>query len=169
MRYYHQFLLSPIIYHFRRSFCHLIMKRFGSILKPGTNPLITSRTTARIHGTSSATKMVDYVISLDPDLTTMRRIIDKLKSEFTPSINHTKAEYVRFKPIVISLETKRPGMDEDTAKVQLGVWAAAHLERIQELSRKTDLPILPQILIQGHDWRLKIASLNGGSVVRTLL
>jgi hypothetical protein len=113
--------------------------------------------------------MVDYVISLDPDLTTMRRIIDKLKLEFAPSINHTKAEYVRFKPIVISLETKRPGMDEDTAKVQLGVWAAAHLERIQELSRQTDLPILPQILIQGHDWRLKIASLNGGSVVRTLL
>jgi hypothetical protein len=142
------------------------MKRFGSILKSGTDLIMTSRTTARIHGTSSATKMVDYVISLDPDLTTMRRIIDKLKSEFTPSINHTKAEYVRFKPIVISLETKRPGMDEDTAKVQLGVWAAAHLERIQELSRKTDLPILPQILIQGHDWRLKIASLSGGSVVR---
>jgi hypothetical protein len=53
---------------------------------------------------------------------------------------------VRFKPIVISLETKRPGMDEDTAKVQLGVWAAAHLGRLQELSRSTDLPIVPQIL-----------------------
>jgi len=113
--------------------------------------------------------MVDYAISLDPDKNTMRRIIHKLKADFSPSINHTKAEYVRFKPIVISIETKRPGMDEDTAKVQLGVWAAAHLERIQELSQKTNLPILPEILIQGHDWRLKIASLNEGSIVRTLL
>ncbi len=113
--------------------------------------------------------MVDYAISLDPDKTTKHRIIEKLKADFSPTINHTKAEYVRFKPIVISIETKRPGMDEDTAKVQLGVWAAAHLERLQELSLKTDLPILPQILIQGHDWRLKLASLTEGSVVGTLL
>lgn len=140
-------------------------RSFRSILKSGSDSLTSISTTARIHGTSSATKMVDYAICLDPDVATKRRIIKKLKSEFTPSINHTKAEYVRFKPIVISLETKRPGMDEDTAKVQLGVWAAAHLERLQELSRSTDLPMLPQILIQGHDWRLKIASLNAGSVV----
>lgn len=95
--------------------------------------------------------MVDYAISLDPDRTTKRRIIEKLKADLSPSINHTKAEYVRFKPIVISREIKRPGMDEDTAKVQLGVWTAAHLERLQELSRSSDVPILPQILIQGHD------------------
>jgi len=113
--------------------------------------------------------MVDYAISLDPDRITKRRIIEKLKADLSPSINHTKAEYVRFKPIVISIETKRPGMDEDTAKVQLGVWAAAHMERLQELSRSTDLPTLPLILIQGHDWRLKIASMNAGSVVRILL
>jgi hypothetical protein len=80
--------------------------------------------------------MVDYAISLDPDRTTKRRIIEKLKADLSPSINHTKAEYVRFKPIVISIETKRPGMDEDTAKVQLGVWTAAHLEGLQRALTK---------------------------------
>jgi hypothetical protein len=113
--------------------------------------------------------MVDYVINLDPDRTTKRRIIEKLKADFSPSINHTKAEYVRFKPIVISLETKRPGTDEDTAIVQLGVWTASLFERLQELSGSEDLPILPQILIQGNDWRLKVASFSEGSVVRPSL
>jgi hypothetical protein len=58
---------------------------FGSVLKSGSDPLTSFRTTARLHGTSSATKMVDYAISNDPDVATKRRIIKKLKSEFIPA------------------------------------------------------------------------------------
>lgn len=55
-------------------------------------------------------------------------------------------------------------MDEDGAKVQLGIWAAAHMARLSELcdGGLDDLPpFLPQILVQGHDWRLKMVSANG--------
>jgi hypothetical protein len=117
--------------------------------------------------------MVDYCICLAPSLPLEDAIIAKLRSESTPSINHTRAEFVRFKPVAISIETKRPGMDEDAGEVQLGVWAAAHFERLKQLSGHSgdgngdNLPILPQIFVQGHDWRFKIAAVHcGGSVVR---
>lgn len=111
--------------------------------------------------------MVDYALILVPDPQTHEAITSKLRSNNLQSINHTKAEYVRFKPITVSMETKRPGMDEDSAKVQLGVWAQAHLERLRILSAPhSELPILPEVIIQGHDWRLKIASMTiDGDVV----
>jgi hypothetical protein len=111
--------------------------------------------------------MVDYAIVLVPDFQTHKDITTKLWSDNLLSINHTKAEYVCFKPITVSIETKRPGMDEDSAKIQLGVWAAAHLERLQISSGpNTVLSILSEAIVQGHDWRLKIASMTSdGDVV----
>lgn len=111
--------------------------------------------------------MVDYAIVLVPGIRTHKQITAKLRSDNLLSINHTKAEYVRFKPITVSIETKRPGMEEDSAKIQLGVWAAAQFERRRILSAPdTVLPILPEVIIQGHDWRLKIASMTSdGDVV----
>jgi hypothetical protein len=111
--------------------------------------------------------MVDYALVLIPDPATHRAILARLRADNLASINHAKAEYVRFKPITVSIETKRPGMDEDSAKVQLGVWAAAHLERLRELcASDAELPFLPEVVVQGHDWRLKIASVTcDGNVV----
>ena len=132
------------------------------------NPYSRVRTTARIDGSGAGvSKMVDYALVLVPDYGTHTAITAKLRKGSLLSINHTKAEYVRFKPITASIETKRPGMDEDGAKVQLGVWAAAHLERLRLLcGPDTILPILPEVIVQGHDWRLKIASMTGdGNVV----
>jgi hypothetical protein len=111
--------------------------------------------------------MVGYALVLIPDYDTHKAITAKLRKGGLLSINHTKAEYVRFKPITVSIETKRPGMDEDGAKVQLGVWAAAHLERLRILcASDAILPFLPEVVVQGHDWRLKIASMTSdGNVV----
>jgi hypothetical protein len=109
-------------------------------------------------------KIVDYAIVYVPDHETDKRIIAKLKSRFEHIINHIKAVCVRYKPIAISIETKRPRMDEDGAKVQLGIWAAAYIARLAELcdgGREGLPPFLPQIVVQGYDWRLKIASANG--------
>ena len=115
--------------------------------------------------------MVDYALVLVPDHSTHKAITARLRKDGLLSINHTKAEYVRFKPITVSIETKRPGMDEDSAKVQLGVWAAAHLERLRILAgNDVVLPFLPEVIVQGHDWRLKIASAtDDGNVVCCIL
>jgi hypothetical protein len=80
------------------------------------------RTTARIDGRGGrVSKMVDYAIVFVPDIQMHKDITTKLRSDNLLSINYTKAEYVRFKPITVSIETKRPGIDEDSAKIQLNV------------------------------------------------
>jgi hypothetical protein len=61
--------------------------------------------------------MVDYATCLAPDIELEEKISEKLRIDFSPSISHTRAEFIRFKPIAISIETKRPGMDEDTGEV----------------------------------------------------
>ncbi len=92
--------------------------------------------------------MVDYAIVLVPDYKLHKEITTKLRDRDLLSINQTKAEYVRFKPITVSIETKRPGMDEDNAKVQLGVWAAAHFERLQLLcGLDVVVPFLPEMIV----------------------
>lgn len=97
--------------------------------------------------------MVDYAIAIFPKLSLEDKIINKLRSDGASSINQTNAEHIRFKPIVINIETKRQGGNEETARYQIGVWAAALFDRLQQLSSLTgdQLPMLPQILVHGHD------------------
>lgn len=99
------------------------------------------------------------------------------------SINATAAEHVRFEPIAVSFETKRAAIDEDDAHVQLGIWVAAHFARLRQLvaarrravegadDRNTEagtgvrLPILPLVIIQGHDWKVMVAeAVQNGTV-----
>lgn len=153
-----------------------------------TLTVISRSTTARIDTAaapaSGLSKMVDYALVLIPSYTLHKSITTLLRAKSLASINATKAEYVRFKPITVSIETKRPGMDEDGAKVQLGVWAGAHFERLRLLlsspgldgegdgggENGVPLPFLPEAVVQGHDWRLKIAEVLGdGNVVRLVL
>jgi hypothetical protein len=153
--------------------------------------------------------MVDYALVLHPNDTLDRRIRTKLLSLTSPttrqllpiselSINHSKAEHLRFKPIAVSIETKRALTgDEERGQVQLGVWAGAHYRKLMQLMDEPadvdededdgeeglgqqgppgssvntagmqariqhKLPILPLVLVQGHDWKLMIASLVKG-------
>ena len=50
--------------------------------------------------------MVDYAIVLVPSIDIHEEIIAKLRSLDLLSINQTKTEYVQFKPITVSIETK---------------------------------------------------------------
>lgn len=79
------------------------------------------RTTARIHGSAGVSKMVDYALVLITNSESHTTITAKLRQGGLLSINHMMAEDVRSKRITASIETKRPGMNEDGAKIQLGV------------------------------------------------
>ncbi|KAI9731062.1 MAG: hypothetical protein M1818_007919 [Claussenomyces sp. TS43310] len=129
-------------------------------------------TTASIHdpsllptiaATSSIlqSKMVDYALVLEPQRPFEARIIETLRREGKPSINQTNAEYARFAPIAVSIETKRAAIDETAANVQLSMWVAAHMARLRQLAAAAntneDPPGLPAIIVQGHDWKFTLA------------
>src|SRR5580700_3061459 len=105
-------------------------------------------------------KMVDYalIISAPSDTSFQQRIIHTLKTTRSSSINHTAADYIRFTPIAISIETKRAAIDEDSANIQLGLWVCAHFARLRQLtSGAVSLPVLPLLIVQGHQWKMMIA------------
>jgi hypothetical protein len=120
-------------------------------------------------GSSSSTimqsKMVDYALIIDPTPKLGARIAETLRQEGKSSINQTGAEHVRFAPIGVSFETKRAAVNEDEAHVQLGIWVIAHFARLRQLisNRATEgeeeetLPILPLVIVQGHDWKMMVA------------
>jgi hypothetical protein len=141
--------------------------------------------------TTMQSKMVDYALIIDPNYPSgghgrrssqsrntsrlSKRIAATLRAEGKPSINATATEHVRFEPIAVSFETKRAAIDEDDAHVQLGMWAAAHFARLRQLVcarnggasvEEVRLPILPLVIIQGHDWKMMVAEAvrdqNGG-------
>jgi hypothetical protein len=79
-----------------------------------------NKTTVQIHSVFSALKMVNDTICISGDRKLDNVIIAKLQSQSTASIKNTRVEFVRFKPIAISIKAKRPGIDEDTGEVKLG-------------------------------------------------
>lgn len=79
------------------------------------------------------------------------------------SINQTDAEYVRFRPIALSIETKRAAIEEDKANKQLGTWVFAHFAKLQQLvdeGMDSNPPFLPLIMIQGHSWMFQLAEMT---------
>jgi hypothetical protein len=54
----------------------------------------------------------------------------------TDSINHVGYEGLRARPIAVSIETKTESRTVEEAKVQLGVWVAAQVARIEALARE---------------------------------
>lgn len=134
-------------------------------------------TTAKIHdasllptvatGATMQSKMVDYALVLEEPQDIYGGIINTLRAENRPSINHTKMEGVRFSPIAVSIETKRGAVDEDTAYVQMAMWVAAHFARLRQLTNDngpTQLPVLPLVIVQGFEWKLMFAEARAGTV-----
>jgi hypothetical protein len=125
-------------------------------------------TTARIHdatllptrarGAVMQSKMIDYVLMLDRPPALYDEIIDTLREEDRDSINQVKAEGVRYSPIAVSIEVKRASIEEDNAQVQLATWVTAHFGRLRQLcDSQTVMPVLPLILVQGHEWKMMLA------------
>jgi len=74
------------------------------------------------------------------------------------TINQTMYDHVRYLPIAISIETKTPDASEQEAKIQLGMWVAAHFNRLRMLSHENAvLPTLPLLYVSGNWWYLHFA------------
>jgi hypothetical protein len=88
-------------------------------------------TTARPHRefkpVSSTIKMIDICVyaSLDGD-TNLSASLTRF-SQITPTqtVNHTDFEAISTRPLLLSIETKKPGVHWDTAQLQIGIWHAA--------------------------------------------
>ena len=106
-------------------------------------------------------RMVDYAMVMRPSEELRSHIRYKLRQDGIYSINHTDAEYVRFSPIALSVETKRAAIEEDKANSQLETWVSAHFEKLRRLiDGDSDLPVLPLIFISGDNWYLMLAEMT---------
>lgn len=110
-------------------------------------------------------KIVDFVLMVEPNETLHKKILQTLAGEVLShtkkSINHVGAEYLRFKPVAIGVETKRAAVDEDEACVLLSLWVSAHFACLRELSSAIEaLLVLPMLVIQGHTWMLLFAEMK---------
>ena len=113
-------------------------------------------------------KKVDYGIYIQPDEDAMTKIDAKLAREeiYADSINQTTFDPLRYLPIAVSIETKVSGGNDETARVQLAVWASAQFKKLQILAGAAcSMPILPMIYVQGDLWNLLIATESEGKVV----
>lgn len=116
--------------------------------------------------------MVDYALCLEEDCTqpTFTRILSAMELETPDSqyINQTSFEPVRYRPIVVSIETKVAG-NENEATTQLSIWAVAHFKRLQKLMQRSgvvsEMPVLPLINVQGDEWFTRLAVQRGNETV----
>lgn len=105
----------------------------------------------------------------------------------TRTVNHTGFAPLQLRPIMLSIETKKPGKESVAANLQIGVWHAAQwsflvsaarhslltakgaplaslssLELAEIISqaeaRVAQLPFLVGIMVQGHRWSLVIST-----------
>lgn len=108
--------------------------------------------------------MVDFAIILQRDgaLRTAFNRVPANRDGFR-SFNHTSHEPIVDTPIAVSIETKRAGEGLKEAETQLGIWAAAHYNRLEELiagsgrNAGNPLPYLPLLLAQGPEWSFMLA------------
>ncbi|KAL8705946.1 MAG: hypothetical protein Q9201_000940 [Fulgogasparrea decipioides] len=126
-------------------------------------------TTARISDSSllpglavkakrNQSKMVDYSMIIRPSEHTLERIKQRIIDANDFSINQSDAEYLRFQPISVNVETKRAAISELTANTQLATWVFAQFEKLERLRWGiSSIPILPLIMVQGHEWKLLMA------------
>ena len=107
-------------------------------------------------GAVSLSKMVDYTICLEPQNELEQLMLSTLDASYNESINVSQYQPLRYRPIGVSIETKRTGENYHEAAFQLQVWLAAQFKKLETLgnpfhSRPESL-FFPGIIIQGHNW-----------------
>lgn len=72
-------------------------------------------------------------------------------------INHTDTYAFRNRPIVVGIETKRRGGQQEKAELQIGAWHTAQWKFLSQLVARPGgsldkLPFLPGVIINENEW-----------------
>ncbi|KIX00648.1 uncharacterized protein Z518_09713 [Rhinocladiella mackenziei CBS 650.93] len=113
-----------------------------------------------IVGKPLQSKMVDFAINLVTDKDVDRRITELLDGQHPNlrTINQSIHHPLRFAPVFVSIETKRPGGSVQDADILLGVWASAYFKRIHKLCKNGPFQIaLPLLYVYADLWFLMFA------------
>ncbi|KAL8753879.1 MAG: hypothetical protein Q9199_004730 [Rusavskia elegans] len=109
-------------------------------------------------------RVVDYAMVLMPDEMISRawKKLRPLPGAGIKSWNHTTTNDLRSNPIASSIETKAPNKSWTDGKAQLAIWTAALHKRLSLLQNPgqgyLQIPAMPLLIAQGHDWHLLIVS-----------
>ncbi|KAF4946171.1 hypothetical protein FSARC_14256 [Fusarium sarcochroum] len=116
-------------------------------------------------------KMVDFCIFYRPGKgSAEEQAIENICQERpAQSINHTDLGDLCKRPIALSIETKRPNIERDSATLQMGTWHSAQWRSLQHNRSRSlqAIEFLPGIIVQGHDWQFvaSILDQDGKSVL----
>jgi hypothetical protein len=123
-----------------------VFREQQSLSLPGCPINFAPCTSARTHKTfvpaSGSAKMVDFCIYYDTDARDgdddkeqqlrKQALRDLCLHMPTTTVNHTDFRPVQLHPIVISIETKKPGTEPEQSGLQLAVWLTAQWASLQQ-------------------------------------
>ncbi|CAJ0549878.1 Ff.00g064730.m01.CDS01 [Fusarium sp. VM40] len=113
-------------------------------------------------------KMVDFCVLYEPERGSDEEKAIETTSSTRPgrSINHTDSSRdLCQRPIALSIETKRPHMEGDSATLQISTWHSAQWRSLRYGPATTTRTIefLPGIIVQGHEWRFVASVLDSNN------
>lgn len=89
---------------------------------------MTARPHRQFKIASSPAKIIDlcvYASPIERDDRWAARLKRFSRNSPTQTINHTDFEFISDHPLLLSIETKKPGVHWDKAQLQMGLWQAA--------------------------------------------
>ena len=152
---------------------------FNPLLTPSPKRGLLSRISQPPEPTVVSALTQDAATIANDQTVTTTALQSLMRSTPECSVNHADFEPLCYHPIFLSIETKRfDGGGQAKADLQLGAWLAAQANILQSLVKSTqgmrELPFLPGIVVQGHEWKLVIATFEvegteGGKIHKTRL
>ncbi|KAL2818697.1 hypothetical protein BJX63DRAFT_419222 [Aspergillus granulosus] len=121
--------------------------------------------------------MIDICLylSADKDDNLGKRIAKFRGVSPTLTVNHTDFTPICARPLLLSITTKKPGVNLDVAQLQMGSWHAAQWAflrwavmrklKAKGLSILSTLGFIPGIIIQGHRWLLVLSTYDNGKTM----
>jgi len=70
------------------------------------------------------------------------------------NISQTRFAPVKYRPITVNIEVKLPGEGKNDMMIQLAVWTAAQMKKLNVLSGALAPIGKPLVSVERHDWRL---------------
>ncbi|KAI0867219.1 hypothetical protein GGS24DRAFT_486286 [Hypoxylon argillaceum] len=116
-------------------------------------------------GFATGSRIVDFVIYLNEDNDeVMQAALAMLTPDVLCSVNHINPISLQRYPIAINIETKTISRTEEEARIQLAIWVASQVRRIQALiddsaSKATVLGnmIFPLVFVDADEWTVMFA------------